>query len=181
MKILFLLVACIVATTSIQNLYAQDSRAEKEHRHNEEEKHDHGKEEKHDHDDEDEHEHGHKEGGGKAVGPGKAILEVNEEKGFRLSNEAMTTLGVKFKTVESSSPVINAATLVTSKNTIGVYRYREGFFKFIPVIIKQASKTEYSIETRDLRSGDQIVTDDVGLIAITDVYSTDTAEYSHGH
>lgn len=154
-----------------------------EHGHGEEkaDEHDHGEEktDEHDHGGEKDDEHDH--GGGEKVGPDKAITEVNEEKGFKLSKEAFNSLDVKLQEVGINEISIRKSSLVTSKNKTGVYRYRDGYFKFIPVIIKRRDDSAYLIESRDLHPKDQIVRENVGLIAITDVYSTDTAEYGHGH
>lgn len=153
----------------------------------EEDDHGHGKDEDdHGHDkDEDDHGHGdeddHGHGGGKAVGPGKAILEVSEAKGFKLSKEAFHALNVKFMDIEQDSIKIRKDVLVSYQNKTGVYRYRNEFFKFIPVTIKEQKQGQYFVQSPALQSGDKVVTSPVGLIRITDVYSTDTAEYGHGH
>lgn len=110
------------------------------------------------------------------VGPDKAVQEVNAN-GFRLSPEAMTTVGVKFKPVENKTVTIEHKYLATSRDKGGVYRFRNGFFKFVPVIIRSTTKTEYIVESSELTSGDKIVTEGLGIISITDVFSTDTAEY----
>lgn len=183
-SILLVLIGVIMATLTLN---AQESSSEKghvipnDHGHGkEEDDHGHEKEEDdHGHGDEDEHGHGH--GGGKAVGQGKAILEVSEAKGFKLSKEAFQALNVKFMNIEHDSIRIRKDVLVSYQNKTGVYRYRDEFFKFIPVTIKEQKQDQYLVQSPSLQSGDKIVTSPVGLIRITDVYSTDTAEYGHGH
>ena len=137
---------------------------------NEAEKHDHGSHDEHD---------GH--GSGKAIGKGKAIEEIKEEKGFRLSKEAIKTLKLKLDTVDGASFKISKKTLVASKNTKGVYRFRAGFFKLLPAEITKELPDGYIVEVKGVDFGDQIVVDGVGLLRVTDVYSTDKSEYGHSH
>ncbi len=167
MKEIIILTIFLLIAINVSPLKAQDL-------HHEEEKH---SSEEHGH--EEENEHGH--GGGKAVGQGKAILKVSEDKGFKLSEEAFKALDVKFMDIEKANFSITKNELVTYQNKMGIYRFRDGFFKFIPVTIKEQKKEQYLIHSPLLKEGDKIVTSPVGLIRITDVYSTDTAEYGHGH
>ncbi len=154
------------------------------HAHNDHKKddgHDHGSHDDHkghgDHDSHDDHGHG----GGKAIGKGKAIEEVDEKKGFRLSKEAIKTLKLKLNTVDGSTFKINKKTLVASKNIKGVYRFRAGFFKLLPAKITKELPDGYMVEVKGVDFGDQIVINGVGLLRVTDVYSTDKSEYGHSH
>lgn len=158
--------------------------------HSEDDGHGHEKHKKndgHDHGSHDEHKgHGGHEGheghgGGKAIGKGKAIEEVDEKKGFRLSKEAIKTLNLKLNTVDGSSFKISKKTLVASKNKKGVYRFRAGFFKLLPAKITKELPDGYMVEVKGVDFGDQIVIDGVGLLRVTDVYSTDKSEYGHSH
>ncbi|MAF91137.1 MAG: hypothetical protein CL674_07665 [Bdellovibrionaceae bacterium] len=146
----------------------------------------HSEDDGHDHDEhkeEDGHDHGSHEGhgGGKAIGKGKAIEEVDEKKGFKLSKEAIKTLKLKLNTVDGSSFKISKKTLVASKNKKGVYRFRAGFFKFMPAKITKELSDGYQVEVKGVDFGDQIVVNGVGLLRLTDVYSTDKSEYGHSH
>lgn len=137
---------------------------------------DHGEKKGHsDHDDHDDH------GGGKAVGKGKAIEEVDEKKGFKLSIEAIKTLKLKLQTVNGDEFKIAKGTLVASKSVKGLYRFRGGFFKFLPVELLKEEKGKYLVKVKGVDFGDQIVIDGVGLLRVTDVYSTDKSEYGHSH
>ena len=42
-------------------------------------------------------------------------------------------------------------------------------------------KGKYLVKVKGVGFGDQVVTDGVGLLQVTDVYSTDKSEYGHGH
>ena len=148
-------------------------------KHKKDDGHDHGSHDDHKgHGGHDEHE-GH--GGGKAIGKGKAIEEVDEKKGFRLSKEAIKTLKLKLDTVDGSTFKINKKTLVASKNIKGVYRFRAGFFKLLPAKITKELSDGYMVEVRGVDFGDQIVVNGGGLLRVTDVYSTDKSEDGHSH
>jgi hypothetical protein len=146
------------------------------------------KDEKHQHDDhkgekaeEGEHKDHDDHGGGKSIGTGKAIEVVDEKKGFKLSKEAIKTLSIKLQTIASDEFLIGKKTLVVSKSKKGIYRFRGGFFKFLPVTSIKKVKGKYLVKVKGVGFGDQVVTDGVGLLQVTDVYSTDKSEYGHGH
>jgi hypothetical protein len=177
--------------------HANHKEKEEHGKHKEKEGHDHGKEhsdhdniDKHkghdDHDDKKKDGHaGHDDhddhGGGKAVGKGKAITAVDKVKGFKLSKEAIKTLGLKLQTVDGSTFSVSKKTLVTSKNKKGVYRFRGGFFKLLEAKILREEKSGYKVEVSGVDFGDQIVVNGTGLLRVTDVYSTDKSSYGHSH
>lgn len=195
----FKLLATIVLAIniSISISFAEDGHDHSAHseatepaKHTEDDGHDHSKHSeatepaKHTEDDGDGHEAhdndiGHSEA--KAIGKGKAIVEIDEKKGFRLSKEAIRTIGLKLKTVDSSSFNISKKALVTSKNKKGVYRFRAGFFKFLPAKIIKKLANGYTVKVNGVDFGDQIVINGVGILRVTDVYSTDKSEYGHSH
>lgn len=151
---------------------------EKKHDDTDKDKHDHSKhEEDSDHDDHSDHAHG----SAKAVGKGKAIEAVDENLGLKLSKESIKALGLKLQTVESDDFQISKTTLVTSKDLKGIYRFKAGFFKLIPVKSISENKEGYRVKVEGLEFGDQIVINGVGLLRIADVYSTDKSEYGHSH
>ena len=140
--------------------------------------HDGHKEDEGGHAEHDGHE-GH--GNSKAIGKGKAIEEVDERKGFKMSKEAKKTIGVKLRKLSEGPVVIPKEALVVSLNKRGIYRYRNGFFKMLPVKIKGEDKNTFIVTVEGLKNGDEIAVDGVGLLRVTDIYSTDTSEYGHGH
>lgn len=127
----------------------------------------------------DEHDHGH--GGGKSIGERKAIKSVDETLGFKLSSEAMKTLEIQLIKIEKKEFTIDKAILVTSKSLKGIYRFRDDYFKFLPVILLKETNGKYLVSVEDIIPGDQIVTNGVGLLRVADIYSTDESEYGHGH
>ena len=155
--------------------HGKDGHAEDEDNHK---GHDDHKEDSHDdhagHDDHDEH-------SSKAVGKGKAIEVVDEKNGFKLSKEAIKTLKLKLQNVDGDEFLVSKSTLVVSKELKGLYRFRGGFFKFHPVELKKEVDGKYLVKVPGVEFGDQIVVNGTGLLRVTDVYSTDTAEYGHSH
>ncbi|MAX67625.1 MAG: hypothetical protein CME66_11870 [Halobacteriovoraceae bacterium] len=209
--IIFLIFSLTINMVNAEEGDEHASHDHKETKHSKDDGHEHNKKQKHDehkhseghdniesssspvhveHTDHDDHkeEKGHADhgehgehGGGKAVGKGKAIEEVDENKGFKLSKEAIKTLKLKLQTVDGDEFSIDKTTLVSSKSTKGLYRFRGGFFKFMPVELLKESKGKYLVKVKGVDFGDQIVIDGVGLLRVTDVYSTDTSEYGHSH
>jgi len=130
------------------------------------------------HEEEGSHE-GH--GSSKAIGENKAIRAVDEIKGFMLSPEAFKSLEIKLTEYSGNSFYIDKETLVTSKEKKGVYRFRKNYFKFVGVEILREVNDKYFVKTNSILPTDQIVIKGTKLLRVTDVYSTDTAEYGHGH
>lgn len=120
-------------------------------------------------------------GSSKAIGKGKAIEEVDERQGFKMSKEAKETIGVKLRKASGGPLTIPKDALVVSLEERGIYRYRNGFFKMLPVEIQSEDKGTFTVVVNGLRAGDEIAVEGVGLLRVTDVYSTDTSEYGHGH
>jgi hypothetical protein len=168
MKIIFLIFIYLFSSNAMSN------EKDKEH---EEHKHEHEKHAEHDDDGDDHDDHG----ASKAIGKGKAIESVDEVKGFQLSKEAIKTLELKLKTVEGPRFIIDKSTLVTSINKKGIYRFRAGFFKFLPVKIIKEFNGKFTVDVKGVGLGDQIVINGTGLLRIADVYSTDKSSYGHAH
>lgn len=168
----------------------KNKKHEKHKGHTENDEKDHGESGHEGHDDHEERghsDHGEEDGhgdhgdAGKAVGEGKAIVAVDELKGFKLSPEAIKALELKLTTVSGDEFTIKKSTLVASKNLRGVYRFRGGFFKLLEVKIISEAKKTYKVKVKGVEFGDQIVTDGLGLLRISDVYSTDKSNYGHSH
>jgi len=70
--------------------------------------------------------------GNNKIGPGKAILEVDSKKGFKLSPEAFKTLEIKTKSISLATDIPQDA-YVLVKDKKGVYILRNGFFRFVVV------------------------------------------------
>lgn len=123
----------------------------------------------------------HKEEASKAIGKGKAIEEVNVDKGFKLADAAIKTIKIKTQKLDSQILKIFQGTLVSTKDFNGVYIYRNGFFKLIKVDVLNKDKTGYKIKIEEFKAGDQIVTNGADLLNVADVFSKDNSEYGHSH
>ncbi len=91
--------------------------------------------------------------------PVKAILETSATGEFRLSDKAIRTIGLVMQPIQSASETIPESALVHSLDKMGVYRFRKGWFKFIPLETRSA----------ELASGDQIVVQGVALLRVAEM------------
>lgn len=180
-----ILLSALIITLSAAIFSEESHKENNEHKHVEKEKAGHASHKDHDESEEghgDHKEEGHGDhGGGKAIGKGKAVEEVDEVKGLKLSKEAIKTLKLKLLNVDGDEFTIEKTTLVTSRESKGVYRFRGGFFKLLPVETIKEVNGKYLVKVKGVDFGDQIVINGTGLLRIADVYSTDSAEYSHAH
>ena len=133
-------------------------------------------------------EHGEEEKGGEesqspGVGPGKAILEANHEKGFRLSEGAFKTIGVKTAAIQAGtgSATVPRAALVFFQGEVGVYRVTDGWYKLIEVQIASRNKETAVVRSNELKSGDQVAITGVGLLRVADLDASGGNEEGHGH
>ncbi|MFG1481765.1 hypothetical protein ABMA79_09120 [Halobacteriovorax sp. HFRX-2_2] len=172
MKRIFLLILLIglVGCESHHDEHKHD-----EHKHEEHSDHDeHEEHEDHeghdDHDDHDDHGHGHGHGDEK-TGEGKAITKVDEKHGFQLSHEAQKRLAIKTTSFEKGFYNIPDSAYVVVGKERALYRKREGFFKLID---------EHEL-TGSFTKGDEIVISGIGLLRVSDIFSTDESEYGHAH
>lgn len=178
----YFLLFSIIFNTSFLYASETDDHNHKDNNHSaSHEKHsDHNEHKEENHEEHDGHDdNGH--GGGKAIGKGKAIEDVDEKRGFKLSKESIKTLKLKLQTVDSDEFEISKETLVTSKSLKGIYRFKGGYFKFLPLKLIKEVNGKYLVKVKGVDFGDQIVTNGVGLLRVTDVYSTDKSEYGHSH
>lgn len=101
-------------------------------------------------------------------GPEKAILDVDENKGFKLSQESRKLLKIKTQKISSLNREIPPEATVYIKDKKGFYVLRQGYFKFQKMDEKP-------------KIGDKIVVEGKEIIAISDIFSTDQSEYGHSH
>lgn len=152
--------------------HGKDEHEESEHK--EADHHEHEKEEHGDHAEAGEHgEHGE---GAASVGPDKGILEKGPL-GFRLSPEALKTIGPK--TAPYSAAAIPCEAVVSVKDGKFVFRSRDGWFKKVPIAVLSKTNGSCSVRTEELKSGDQIVTSQSGFLRIAEVLLEEGASHSH--
>ncbi|EQC49270.1 hypothetical protein [Bacteriovorax sp. DB6_IX] len=129
------------------------------------------------------HDHDHDHGGTKAIGQNKAIVEVDEKKGLKLSSSALKNLGIKLISIGGEVIVVDRDVMVKSKDHVGLYRFKDGFFKFFEgeVLHNDKKTKKIKLRVKGLKRGDQIVMKGVSLLRVADIYSTDKSEYGHAH
>lgn len=134
--------------------------------------------------------HGHKEGeedeeeeeGAASVGPGKAITAASKQTGIQLSEKAVQTLGLKTTTIESQNiHRLSPKAVVSFQDEMGVYRLRSGWYKLIEIEISSKSAQEIVVKSAELKPGDQIVTEGVGLLRVAELEAFGGSGEGHGH
>lgn len=113
---------------------------------------------------------------------GKAISAASGKQGIQLSEKAQKRLKLRFLSLPSSSPyTVPSSSLVFSKKEVGVYRLREGWFKFVEVEKSPSpSKGRVLIHSENLQAGDQVVVEGAPFLRIADLEAFG-AEEGHGH
>ncbi len=93
------------------------------------------------------------------VGPDKAVTAADPHQGIRLSPKAVQTLRLKMMRVASPNPALPQEALVATREEIGVYRLRDGWFQLVP--------------THELKAGDDVVVEGAGLVRVAHVAAFD--------
>lgn len=173
LKIAVLSLALLFFSSSASRLLRAHEGDKPENHHEDKEKHTEG---------EDEHEHGHEEEeGASRAGPNKALLAISEKHGIQLSDKAKKRLGLTYYSLTNSEVFsISNQALVFSRGRVGVYRLREGWFKFVEVQKKQSDASKVSVQSPQLQAGDQIVVQGVALLRVADLDAF-SEEVGHGH
>lgn len=147
---------------------------------------DHGshahEEEKHAHQDEDKHEHGHAEDShqDESAAAGKGVI-AKSEAGFKLSAEAIKTMGLITKNYAGSSMSIPKTALVTIKNEKSVFRVRDEWHHRVPIEILRKTSDGYLISSKDLQAKDLIVIGGTGFLRTAEIFAEEGASHSHSH
>lgn len=149
---------------------------------------DHGKNEKpkaaeaSDHSNEDSHNHEEEEAEGGNVGPEKGIVEASERSGFKLSPEALKNFELKLKKLSGDGPwSVPNSVIVHSGEEVNVFRLRNGFFKRIDFHIIKKSESEITIDSGDLREGDELVISGLGFLRIAELAAFGGVAHGHSH
>ena len=108
--------------------------------------------------------------------------EADESQGFKLSQEAFKNFGIQLKKAEPGVPMTLPKTSIffglQEKN---LYRYRGGFFKRIDFKTLSKTKTEMTVSSDDLQSGDQIATEGLGFLRIAELAAFGGVAEGHSH
>ncbi len=107
-----------------------------------------------------------------------AVTEFKKEEGFKLSEEALKTLGVDFQTLKGTSNwSLPSDAIVHLKHTSGVYRRLDGWITYVIVKIQKKSRDIVSITSEDLQPGDEVATKGTQFLRMTEVdLNTDTID-----
>ncbi len=102
------------------------------------------------------------------AGPTLAVQEANLKDGFKLSDRAKEVIGVKTKKLGIKPFSVPQSSIVHYGDKVGVYRYRDGWFKLIEVqIIKKSQAVE--ISSSELRDNDEVADQGVALLRVSEM------------
>ncbi|MBS1961357.1 MAG: hypothetical protein JST04_04000 [Bdellovibrionales bacterium] len=121
-------------------------------------------------------------GGGEAeieVGPDKGVIEITKDKAFKLAPEAKQTFGLKAIPYTSGPITLPNRAIVHALKESQIFRLRGDYLKIVH--FKTVKQTEQSIviESHELQSGDQVVTDGVGFLRIIAAQVGEEEEADH--
>lgn len=146
---------------------------------------DHGtsqKNQKERHAENDGHDHKAGEEAGGSVGPDKGITEFSERNGFKLSPEALKNFDLKFIKLNDDGPwSLPKSALVHSGEETNLFRKRNDFFKRIDFQTIKNSGTQLTIDSDDLREGDEVVNIGLGFLRIAELAATGGVAHGHSH
>jgi hypothetical protein len=124
----------------------------------------------------------HSEENAPNVGPKKGILAANDQQGIQLSPEAIRNFEIKTKKLSSAGPwTIPLSSRFQSAEEINLYRLRNGFFKRIDFIQIKRDSNLITVNSKDLKMGDEIVTNGIGFLRIAEVAAFGGAPQGHSH
>ena len=144
----------------------------------------HGTSQKESHAENDGHDHkeGEEEEAGGSVGPDKGITEFSERNGFKLSPEALKNFDLKFIKLNGDGPWnLPKSALVHSGEETNLFRKRNDFFKRIDFETIKNSGTQLTIDSDDLREGDEVIIIGLGFLRIAELAATGGVAHGHSH
>lgn len=147
----------------------------------EEEDHGHEEGEEHGHDKKEKHADGEgEEEGSSSVGPEKGIL-AKSDKGIQLAPEAVSTFDLKAVPFTNGSIKVSQQAIVQIKNEKSIFRLRDGWYKRVPIKIIRTAEDYATIESLDLKPGDQVVVQATGFLRMAEVAAEGGASHGHSH
>lgn len=117
------------------------------------------------------HAHGDQhEGEGANVGVDKGILEAHEKEGIKLSPEALKTFEIRTLRLIGAGPwTVPASAKLQSGEEVNVYRLRDSFFRRSDFKIVKSDRLQMTIQSLDLKPGDEIVVSGIGYLRIAEI------------
>lgn len=102
-------------------------------------------------------------------GPGKAVEAFDKEEGFKISDKAAKSLGVKFTPIANKGPWrLPIASIVHMKQSVAVYRRFGGWISMVLVKINSRENGFVEIQSADLEPGDEVAVSGVSFLRMTD-------------
>ena len=83
--------------------------------------------------------------------------DIHEKDGVKISRSTARTLRLNLKKVDGAVFNVSKDTLVKSGSKQGVYRVRDGYYKFLPAYVLVNEKNSIKILVNGVHHGDQIV------------------------
>ncbi len=116
------------------------------------------------------------------VGPTKGILEASKDNGIKLSPEAeknfeITKLGV----LGNGNFQIPKSAIVTAATEVNLFRFRNGFYKRIDFILVSKTSDKATVNSKDLKPGDEVVITGLGFLRIAEIAAFGGAPEGHSH
>ncbi len=115
------------------------------------------------------------------VGPDKGILEASESEGIKLSPEAEKNFQIsRIKVFDKVMKVPKQAVLkaLAERN---IYRFRSGFYKRIDFVEINRTTNEITIQSKNLKPGDEIVIQGLGYLRTAEIAAFGGAPEGHSH
>ena len=122
------------------------------------------------------HEATHSDSGERpGVGPTKAVIAVDHDRGFQLSPKAISTLGVQYAKpmIAARGWKIPSSAWVHVLNEVGFYRARQGWIEFQEVEFFERQGSEVFVRDVDLKADDDVAVQGVPLLRVTDIEVSD--------
>lgn len=123
----------------------------------------------------------HSEGGGARTGANKAVLEADAERGLKLSEKAVRRLGVQTARLAGTGPFrVSAKALVHTKEEVGIYRLREGWYKRVDIEVRGTEHGSAVVSAKDLKAGDLVVVAGAPLLRVAELdVLAEEADHAH--
>jgi len=130
------------------------------------------------HDEKSEHGHGDEKESTGGVGPNNAVTAADEHDGIQLSEKAIQTIALKTEIWNGES--VSGQSIVYHQDKTSVYRFKEDWYKLVPVSILSKKGNLVQITATELHAGDVILTSGVALLRVADLDAF-SGEVRHSH
>ena len=98
----------------------------------------------------------------------KAVTAFSEDTGFKLSQRAMTTMGIQFGSISTPPWKLPKTALVNIKHVTGVYRRVDGWIDFVIVTVDRSDGNWVWITSPDLEPGDDVAVANADFLRMTE-------------